>query len=290
MKKIIVPTDFSDQATYALNLACELAAKEDVEITLVHVVEIPKANAAFLGNSSINTEATLGGDDPTEHIFILKLLEKRKQQFDELLNSPEYSKFNIQGRLLQGTPYQEIGEVISQVQADLIIMGTTGVSSWAESVIGSTAEKVVRHSVCPVLTLREPVQVDAINNIALASDFKDDFGKYNNLPGKLKELFNANLHLTYINTPGHFLNEREVMVRIGDFIESKKLKDVKKHVYSHQNAVEGIIAFAEDYNIDLVVMATSGERSGIYKLFDHSIAEAVVNHSAKPIVTFNLHK
>lgn len=290
MKKIIVPTDFSEQAGYALDLAAEIAASQQAEITLVHVVDIPKPASGFLGSSSIDTGATLSSGDQMEQIFTLKLIEKSEQRLNELVNDPRYSGVKLDARLLKGTPYQEIGEVITQVKADLIIMGTSGVSNWAESLIGSTAEKVVRHAGCPVMTLRLPVKVANINKIVLASDFKEDFGRYQALPAAISETFQASLHLAYINTPGHFLNEREIMVRVGDFIDSKKLKNAEKHIYCHQNAGEGIIAFAEDYKMDVIVMATSGERSGIFKLFDHSIAEDVVNHSKKPVITFNLHK
>ena len=52
---------------------------------------------------------------------------------------------------------------------------------------------------------------------------------------------------------------------------------------------EGIVWFAEDYKMDMVMMATSG-RTGFSRIFEHSIAEDVVNFSKKPVVTFNLNQ
>ncbi len=290
MKKIIVPTDFSNQATFALDLAYEIAKKEGAEITLVHVIEIPKKNTAFLG-SSIDTEATLEGEDPMERVFYLKLIEKREEQFVEILDNPKYKGVTIKEKLVRGTPYEKIGELLTDVKADLIIMGTTGADSWEENLIGSTAEKVVRHSKCPVLTLRNRFHVKDIKRIVLASDFKDDLETYKSVPRTLKNFFNAELHLVYVNTPGHFMNEREIMKQMDEFTEDNKLGKIERHIYCHNNAGEGILNFAEDYKMDLIMMTTSGERSGIFRLFNHSIAEEIVNHSKKhPVVTLNIHK
>jgi len=290
MKKIIVPTDFSAQATYALDLACEMAKKEEIEITLVHIIEIPKRGSSFLGSSSIATEATLEGEDPMEKIFIMKLIEKREEQFAALLQNPKYKGINIVDKLLKGTPYQEISEILTEIKADMVIMGTTGADTWEENLIGSTAEKVVRHSGCPVFTLRNPIHIKDIDNMVLASDFKDDLGDYKTVPDMLRKFFDARLHLVYINTPSHFSSEREIMESMANFTRNNELDNIEKHVYNHRNPGEGILCFANDFKMDLIMMTTSGERSGIFRLFDHSIAEEVVNHSKKPVITLNLHK
>ncbi len=290
MKKIVVPTDFSNQATFALDLACEMAKKEETEITLVHVVEIPKQSTSFLGGASVDTEATLSGEDPMEKIYIMKLIERREEQFAALLEDPKYKDANIVDKLVKGTPYQEIGEIISELNADLIIMGTTGADSWEESLIGTTAEKVVRYSTCPVFTLRNRVHVKDINHIVFASDFKDDLAGFKHVPMMLKNFFDADLHLLYVNTPGHFSNERDILKQMDDFTAGNDLGSIERHIYSHKNPGEGILFFAQDHKMDLIMMSTSGERSTFMKLFDHSIAEDVVNHAKLPVVTLNLHQ
>jgi nucleotide-binding universal stress UspA family protein len=74
-----------------------------------------------------------------------------------------------------------------------------------------------------------------------------------------------------------------------DFAKKNELDDHKIHVYSHQNEEEGIVWFTEDFKMDMVMMATYG-RTGFSRLFEHSIAEDVVNFSKKPVVTFNIHQ
>jgi nucleotide-binding universal stress UspA family protein len=94
--------------------------------------------------------------------------------------------------------------------------------------------------------------------------------------------------MVYINTPSHFINEREIIATMTEFANRNELDDHKIHVYSHQNEEEGIVWFSEDNKMDMLMMATYG-RSGLSRLFEHSIAEDVVNFSKKPVVTFNLH-
>jgi nucleotide-binding universal stress UspA family protein len=192
-------------------------------------------------------------------------------------------------KIMLGTPYHAIEEEITEFEADLIIMGTTGVNDWEESLIGSTAEKVVRHASCPVITLRKKVRLMDIEKIAFASDFKDEKPSYMRIVKRIQELFGAELHLVFVNTPSNFKNEREVNASLKAFAEANELDDPKIHIYSHQQEEEGIVWFTEDYKMDLVMMATYG-RSGFSRLFEHSIAEDVVNFSKKPVVTFNLNQ
>ena len=287
MKKIIVPTDFSVQATFALDLACEIASKTGAKIVLMHVMEYAKKQTTFLGSSALNTMGSLTTGVEMDDIYFIKLFQRRKQQMAEVLSDPNYAGVDITDKILLGTPYHAIEDEITESGADFIIMGTTGVNDWAESLIGSTAEKVVRHASCPVLTLRKKVRLVDIEKIAFASDFKEMKPPYMRIVKSIQKLVGGELHLVFINTPGHFRNEREVINNMKAFAIENELAGHKIHVYSHQNEEEGIVWFTEDHKMNLVMMATLG-RTGLSRLFEHSIAEDVVNFSQKPVVTFNL--
>lgn len=289
MKKIIVPTDFSEQAEYALDLAREIASKTGAKIVLIHVIEYAKKKSIFLGSSSLNTMGSPPSTgDMGDDIYFIELFRRRKTQLAEILSDTRYADIDITDRILLGTPYHAIEEEITESEADLIIMGTTGVNDWEESLIGSTAEKVVRHASCPVLTLRKEVKLKDIEKIVLASDFKELKPAYMRIVKIIQKLFEAELNLVYVNTPGNFKNEREIIENMKKFTLENELGDHKIHVYSHKQEEEGIVWYTEDYKMDLVMMATHG-RTGFLRLFDHSIAEDVVNFSKKPVITFNLH-
>ncbi len=288
MKKIIVPTDFSEQAQHALDLASEIAVITGAKIVLMHVIEYAKKQTTFLGSSALTTMGSLSTGVEMDDVYFIQLFKRRKAQLAEILSDPSYANIDIIDKILLGTPYHAIEEEITESDADFIIMGTTGVNDWEESLIGSTAEKVVRHASCPVLTLRKKVKLMDIDRIVFASDFKELKPAYIHIVKSIQKLFEAELHMVFINTPGRFNNEREIINNLKNFANENDLDHHKIHVYSHQHEEEGIVWFTEDFKMDMVMMATYG-RAGFSRLFDHSIAEDVVNFSKKPVVTFNLH-
>lgn len=288
MKNIIVPTDFSKQAGYALDFASEIAMREGTAITLLHVVEYSKKETVFLEDSSLTTMATLPEETDEEDIFFLELYKKRKFQIEEVLNDPKYIGVDIKPKIVLGTPYHAIAEEITNIDADLIIMGTTGISDWEESLIGSTAEKVVRNAACPVLTLRQPLRLEDVNDIVYASDFHLLSGSHVPIIEEMQRFFSARMHFLYINSPNYFKNEKEIRETILSFAKHNGFDNYEIHIYAHRHRDEGIIEFSKDNNMDVVMMATHG-RTGLSRLFEHSIAEDVVNYSQKPVVTFNLH-
>jgi nucleotide-binding universal stress UspA family protein len=289
MKKIIVPTDFSEQAKNALDLACEIAEKTDAKLVLMNVLEYSKKQTTFLGSTALNTMGSLTTGVEMDDIYFIELYKKRKNQMNNLLSDPVCANVDIIDKIMLGTPYHAIEEEITEFEADLIIMGTTGVDDWEESLIGSTAEKVVRHASCPVITLRKKVGLADIEKIVFASDFKDEKPSYVPIVKSIQQLFGAELHLVFVNTPADFRNEREAIAKLNAFAAANELDHHKIHIYSHQHEEEGIVWFTEDHKMDLVMMATYG-RSGLSRLFERSIAEDVVNFSKKPVVTFNLNQ
>lgn len=289
MRQIIVPTDFSEQAQHALDLASEIANKTGAKVILMHVIEFSKKQTTFLGSSTLSTMGSLSTGTEMDDIYFIELFKKRKSQMAEILSDPSYANIDLVDKIMLGTPYHSIEEEITESKADLIIMGTTGVNNWEESLIGSTAEKVVRYASCPVLTLRKRVKLDGIEKIVFASDFKEPNPSYFDIVKSIQKLFNAELHLVFVNTPNHFKNERDIISHLDNFAKENEIDNHNIHVYSHMNEEEGIVWFTEDFKMDMVMMATYG-RSGFSRLFDHSIAEDVVNFSKKPVVTFNLHQ
>ncbi len=287
MKTIIVPTDFSKQAGYALDFASEVAAKMGSTITLLHVVEYSKKKTIFLEDSSLSTMASLPGSSDENALFFIELYRKKKLQIADVVNDPKYSGVDIEPKIVLGTPYHAIEEEITMQDADMIVMGTTGVSDWEESLIGSTAEKVVRHAGCPVLTLREPLYLGSVPNIVFASDFHELTPGYVPIIEEMQRVFKARIKFLYINSPNHFKNEKEIRNLIESFAKHNGFDNYDIHIYSHRHREEGIVEFTQDSKMDMIMMATHG-RSGLSRLFEHSVAEDVVNFSRKPVMTFNM--
>ena len=141
--KILVPTDFSGHANAALDHAVELADRFGAELIVLHAVEPPVYPAlTFAGAANLPT-------------VVEGLVEACEKKLAELVDGlPD----GVQARPVtaQGQPFQVIAEVAEEQGVDLIVIATHGYTGIKHFMLGSTAERVVRMSKCPVLTVRTP--------------------------------------------------------------------------------------------------------------------------------------
>jgi len=186
-----------------------------------------------------------------------------------------------------GNPFKHITSQIKSEDYGLIVMGTQGASGIDEIMVGSNTEKVIRHSNCPVITLKEEVILDDIKDIVFAFGFFDQNDYLARQLKQIQSLFSAKVHLVTINTPGNFLIERNVVTSLNKFIEQYQINDYTINIYSDISEEEGIVHFAEDQKADAIAMATHG-RTGISHLLAGSLSEDLVNHSKLPVITFPL--
>lgn len=281
MKTILVPYDFSEEAENAFTFAKGLATLTQGHLKLLHVIEIPTGQ-------NFNTTGEVGiGSDELQNVYMMELVEKRKKQIAAIKEKNSNHPFKFSTKVSFGNPYASIAGEIADIKADLIIMGSKGTSGLEELLIGSNTEKVVRHSNCPVITVKGPVLPTEIRNILFASDFGEENKAIFTQLKKLQESLQAELHLVKINTPNSFENSKDSKAKITEFIAKNKLDHVTFEIYNSDSEEDGIIQYAEDNNIDLIAMATHG-RTGFMHLLSGSIAEDVVNHSKRPVWTMKI--
>jgi K+-sensing histidine kinase KdpD len=166
-------------------------------------------------------------------------------------------------------------------------MGTKGASGLQEFLVGSNTEKVVRQATCPVLSVRNVPPDFDMKEIVFASNFENDQLPAISQLKKIQELFGANIHMVYINVPNNFSNSRTIRMRMKEFVQKYQLTHYNFSIYDDNSEEEGIIHFAEEINADVIAVATHG-RTGLSHLLSGSIAEDIVNHANRPVLTFNL--
>ncbi len=147
-KNILVPTDFSEAANEALDYALSLAKIFQSKLYLLHVYE-PMV---------FYTDSPMGMPDVMElEQSIRTSSEQSLRHIHEKLikmRAGEFGDIQVETLLLQGKPFVEIIKTAREKNADLIILSTHGRSGLEHILLGSVAEKVVRKSPCPVLTIR----------------------------------------------------------------------------------------------------------------------------------------
>ena len=280
MKTILVPTDFSDQAKYATDLAATLAEKMNAKLILLHVVEDTSV-------AMVHYTGELAMPNIEDRLYIYKLIEHAKQEFSDIHD--QYKGVKIKEEIRVGNPYYSIQEIVSEHKVDMIVMGTKGASGMKEFIIGSNAEKVVRHATCPVLTVHDKVENLNIKKVAFATGLQDVDGQHVDVIKEFKELFDFSVSLVRVNTPNNFQTDRDSLNQLKKYVEQSGLTNCELRIYNDVTEEEGIINFAEEIDADLIVMATHG-RTGFAHLIAGSIAEEVVNHTKRPVLTFSMSK
>jgi nucleotide-binding universal stress UspA family protein len=140
LEHILVATDFSEPSERALDLAVELATQFDAALTVVHVVEVP---------SYVYTETTYASAN-----VIGPLNQAARERLDGLIARTRERLPRAQALLRSGTPWEEVLGAARDTTADLVVVGTHGRRGVKHLLIGSVAEKIVRTSPVPVLSVR----------------------------------------------------------------------------------------------------------------------------------------
>lgn len=139
LKKILVPTDFSDLSEHALQYALRFSQLFGAEIVLLHVFE-PNGGSGF-----------------TEVPRYLDCTDYERQGARQSLNAmrDKFADSALRPLMRTGFAATEIVDAAKEIDVDLIVIATHGYTGWKHFCIGSTAEQVVRTAGCPVLVVRE---------------------------------------------------------------------------------------------------------------------------------------
>ena len=144
LKTVLVPTDFSDASESALRYGKAMAEKFGASLHVVHVMEDLLAHA-WAAEVYVSSMPQLRDE----------IEKESRQRLGALLTDGERKAFRAETALLAGNPFLEIVRYAKAHDVDLIVMGTHGRGPIAHMLLGSVAEKVVRKSPCPVLTVRD---------------------------------------------------------------------------------------------------------------------------------------
>jgi nucleotide-binding universal stress UspA family protein len=149
IKRILLPTDFSDCANQARDYACLLAEQLGAELHLLHVLSDPLQSAPAFGMGLVSPELLKRSDEDHR-----KLEAAARGKLNATLNEDWKAGKEVACRICWGNPFVEIVRDAREHEVDLIVMGTHGRSGLSHALLGSIAENVVRHAPCPVLTVR----------------------------------------------------------------------------------------------------------------------------------------
>jgi nucleotide-binding universal stress UspA family protein len=271
IKKILVPTDFSDCAAKASNIALLLAGKMSAELIFLHLFPDPV--------SSLHIPVSPGKNYTFAHPEISKI----KIKLDGMVKDAERKGITAKGVLVYDKGNDSIEEFADSYRADLIVMGSHGAQGMVEWFAGSNAQHVAMHSDIPVLVVKNCSNNLEVRNILFASSFNENVIPAMLIVTQLAQLWKATIHLLYVNLAIHSIDKKAAETKMFDLMD--KFPDVKFTVnFSETNNEEFAISRAADkLGIDMITL-TPHDRDGVIRFFSHSIAENLVNHELRPVL------
>ncbi|MCP2044317.1 universal stress protein [Pontibacter sp. HSC-36F09] len=273
---IMVPMDFTPVSFKALQFLNLLLEKTPADLHLVHVIQV---NAAEWAGSMESSESI----DKSE----MKAREEQaNHQFDELRKQ---TSIGFTSTVVYGGLTTSLTRYAEQQRIDLIIMGTEGSDGWFERLSGSEAQHVVRHTHIPVITIQQDASITPIKNILWVADFaaeKQPEQSVNTIK-TLQQLFNAQLHLLQIIDKEDDLKLDTTIQNMQRFATKLNLQNYEIHFKSDDKVPAGVRNFNRETDMDLVLIGTHG-RKGFSHIFYGSIAETLVNHCIRPLLTYHL--
>ncbi len=145
VRKICVPTDFSEHADHALAYGLSIASRYGCEVHVLHVAEDAEDMAAAKALA-----------ESTSPVFVTDFLEKLEAEAEAAELEAKLGEVGIVRAFRAGSPADEICRYVDQQGIDLVVIGTHGRTGLERLMMGSVAESLVRKCPCPVLSVRLP--------------------------------------------------------------------------------------------------------------------------------------
>jgi K+-sensing histidine kinase KdpD len=170
-------------------------------------------------------------------------------------------------------------DLVKKEKINLIIMGSKGTRNWKGIMIGSTTQKVIRHSTCPALIVKDRTDIGKIKEIAFATDLSNTPHYVIRALLELQELLEAKVNVLKVITPNNWGVDREIKKQMKEFVKLYDFKNYSMTIYNDVDAEDGIVHYAEDVNVGLIAMASHSKIDTPTIIADYRVAERVVESS-----------
>ncbi|HRN72927.1 MAG TPA: universal stress protein [Ginsengibacter sp.] len=274
MRRILVPTDFSQNASKALAYAAELASASGATIYLLHVIE-PSLNMATMQTDSLSR----------------KVIEKSSENLQLAVQAARkvYPKTTIIPHLEGGKIVDAILGYASKKRAGLIIMGTKGAGGLKKFFLGTVAANTVERARIPVLTIPVSYEVSKPGVVLFATN---QFEKSKRLLNKLMAiplLFKAKVHVVAYKEKGipeaadYLYNEEQIKNYLRFLKENYPSVSFKGTLLEGASFGKNIEAYCDKNGCDIIAMVPY-PKSLYEKILRRSETKRLIFHSTKPVM------
>ncbi len=239
MKKILLPTDFSENAENAMDYALNLFRNESCKFYLLHVY------TPIIYSYDFHMSAGNYADDVSEMVrknaeerLALQLKKARGKHPDDRHHFELITSFN--------TLTDEIKELSKKYDFDLIILGTKGASGAHEVLFGTNTIHVINKAKCPVLAIPEAYQFEPPVDILFPTDYKIDYDfKHLDAIKMIALKFKSKIHIVHVSSDDldyekskNSVTLERLLLEFNDVYETLRDNDIPEAINSYQNKNE----------------------------------------------------
>jgi nucleotide-binding universal stress UspA family protein len=276
MKRILVPVDFTKDASSGIYYAIKIAEKLGSKIILFHVSHIPLAipDAPY----SYYESALDNGEKIAK--------EKLESIRDEWINKLSLrNKIEIEIQVNLGFVVEEINQEIDRQNIDLVIMSSKGAKGMGKVFFGSNTERVIKTSNCAVLLIPSAFEYKEFKNIVLATDYKNMNTEMLLQPlSDLAEAYQSNITIFNVKPEKEYVATFDEAI-VGLEIEKKISKSPHQYVFSEKtNVLEALEDFLKGKKPDLLVLVPH-QHGFIDQVFSKSITSEMALEASLPILS-----
>ncbi|MGJ5640853.1 universal stress protein [Formosa sp. S-31] len=280
MKKILLPTDFSDNAWNAITFALQLFKDEACTFYLLNSFSQPMSTpTAGITSTKIK-----------ESIYKAQL-EASKEGLAEVLNKIKSEFKNEQHKFVTLSVYDSFPAAIKKVVEDKeiqsIIMGTKGATALKEMTIGSNTSGLIGVAQCPILAIPQNAKFKEIEEIGFSTDFEIDFNE-KGLDKLLYIIKKTEAKVSVVNIMEKARPLTEIQER-GKAQLQDLFRDTETNFYTLTDigVSSGVHAFVESRNLDLLCVVAK-EQDFLKRFLGMSYSKSISNHSSIPLLVLNI--
>lgn len=278
MERILVLTDFSDIANKGLETAVRLGRQlGNAEIFLLNTeLSTSGRRMAVTGDLSKQT-------DFEDDRYMIELIRVNKKRLAQQAEAYEAEGVRVK-------PYMEIGpmqdivdDFLEKHKIHLIVMGTSGESTFEEYFVGNHTEQVIRVADVPVLSVKLSDHALDFNTIVLASDMDEKASNGLRHVQILADTLGARVHLVHVTGSA----SDKTRSKLENYAADYGVGNYTLAVIEDNDTEDGIKRYAAEVGADMIAVLTHG-REGLGALLSHSVSKDVIKEASVPVLTVNM--
>lgn len=272
--KVLIPTDLTGNSDATIAMAFDITAHLCESITFLHLMNLPQYFMQLTG-----------AERKTQYPEVNVDFEEATHKLKALVE--ESAEKGIEANYFIGSvkDKEDIANLANDKFYNLIIMSSLFVDGNKNRPSGYWMREVIRHTSVPVLAVKNVVK-NQIQNVALLSDFNNEYLTNKDWINDFVIKMNAKLHLCCINTPSMFFDYRTMKSRMDNFKRAFEF-DTTEVIYNDYQFDTGVKHLSEDLNLDMIIMNTHG-RKGMDHFGRGGITEQIVERLDTPILCLPL--